>query len=45
MPSWHFKHITDDVLPALRARGVTEEQITQMTVTNPRDIFERQGAY
>lgn len=45
MPNWHFLHITNDVLPALRAKGVTEDQITQMMVTNPREIFERQGTY
>lgn len=45
MPDWHFRHITDDILPALRAKGVTEEQIQQMMVANPRAIFERQGAY
>ncbi len=45
MPNWHFLHITKDILPALRAKGVTEEQIRTMTVDNPRRIFERQGAY
>lgn len=44
-PQWNFRHICDDVIPALRARGVTEEQIQQMTADNPRRIFERQGAY
>jgi phosphotriesterase-related protein len=45
MPKWHFLHITNDILPALREQGVTEEQITTMLVENPRKIFERQGAY
>lgn len=45
MPDWHFRHITDDILPALRTRGVTEDQIQQMMVANPRAIFERQGGY
>ncbi len=45
VPNWHFKHISNDVLPALRAAGVTDEQITQMTVGNPRRVFEAQGAY
>jgi len=35
-PNWHFRHISDDVLPALREQGVTEEQITTMMVDNPR---------
>ena len=45
MPRWHFLHIPDDVVPALRAEGVSAEQIRQMTVDNPRRIFEAQGAY
>ncbi|MEV4798612.1 phosphotriesterase-related protein [Nonomuraea sp. NPDC049421] len=38
-PRYHLLHISQDVLPALRARGVTEEQIHQMLVGNPRRIF------
>jgi phosphotriesterase-related protein len=45
MPNWHYLHIHDDVLPALRRHGVTEEQITTMLVDNPRRIFERRGGY
>jgi phosphotriesterase-related protein len=45
MPNWHFLHITRDILPALRRRGVSEEQIQTMLVENPRRVFERQGAY
>jgi len=44
-PNWHYLHIAKDVLPALRQRGVTDEQIRTMLVDNPRKIFERQGAY
>ena len=44
-PNWHFLHISHDVLPALRARGVTEAQITQMLVANPRNIFENTQPY
>ncbi|TLF73910.1 phosphotriesterase family protein [Nocardia cyriacigeorgica] len=39
VPNWNFTHISDDVLPALRERGVTEEQITTMLVDNPRRYF------
>ena len=39
-PKWHYNHIPDDILPALRKAGVTEEQIDQMLVKNPRAIFE-----
>jgi len=45
LPNWHFNHVFDDVLPALRSKGVTDEQIDAMLVTNPRRIFERQGSY
>ena len=40
-PDWHFLHIENDVLPALRERGVTDEQIDQMLVHTPQDFFER----
>jgi phosphotriesterase-related protein len=45
MPRWHYLHISRDVLPALRERGVTDEQIDQMLVDNPRRIFDVTGAY
>lgn len=45
LPNWHYLHIHNDVLPALREHGVTEEQITTMLVDNPRAIFSHGGAY
>jgi phosphotriesterase-related protein len=45
VPNWHFLHIHHDVLPALRDASVTQEQIDQMLVENPRRIFEHGGAY
>jgi phosphotriesterase-related protein len=39
-PLWHYNHISDDILPALRKAGVTDDQIEQMLVRNPRAIFE-----
>ena len=45
LPKWSYTHILDDVLPALRARGVTEHQIRQMLMENPRRIFEHAGPY
>jgi len=45
LPNWHYLHIHNDVIPALRKRGVTEAQIHTMMVANPRQIFETQGAY
>ncbi|RSN62645.1 phosphotriesterase-related protein [Amycolatopsis sp. WAC 04182] len=44
-PNWHFLHITRDVLPALRERGVSERDMTTMLVDNPRRFFEHGGAY
>jgi phosphotriesterase-related protein len=38
-PSWHYRHLFDDVLPALRERGVTDDQIETMLVINPRRYF------
>jgi phosphotriesterase-related protein len=39
-PKWHYNHISDDILPALRKAGVSEAHIDQMLVKNPRAIFE-----
>ena len=39
-PHWHYNHISDDILPALRAAGVTAAHIAQMLVHKPRVIFE-----
>ena len=39
LPNWIYTHISDDVLPALRERGVTDEQITTMLADNPRRYF------
>ena len=38
-PSWHYEHLFDDVLPALRERGVTQQQLDAMLVDNPRRYF------
>ena len=46
MPQWNYLHITKDVIPALKAKGVTDEQIKAMLVDNPRKIFEQpRGSY
>lgn len=45
LPRWHFLHIHNDVIPALLEQGVTDEQIHQMLIENPRKIFETQGGY
>ncbi|HTS31895.1 MAG TPA: hypothetical protein VMH81_38760 [Bryobacteraceae bacterium] len=40
LPRWHYLHIHNDVIPALKGQGVTDEQIHTMLVENPRRIFE-----
>jgi phosphotriesterase-related protein len=42
-PNWHYTHIHDDVLPALRDRGVSDAQIATMLVDNPRRYFAHAG--
>jgi phosphotriesterase-related protein len=44
LPNWHYLHVHRDVLPALREQGVTDEQIRQMLVDNPRRYFETRDA-
>ncbi|WP_033341533.1 phosphotriesterase family protein [Catenuloplanes japonicus] len=41
LPNWHYGHLHEVVLPALRAAGVTREQLTTMLVDNPRRYFTR----
>jgi phosphotriesterase-related protein len=43
LPQWHYLHIGQEVLPYVRERGVTEEQITAMLTGNPRRLFETAG--
>ena len=45
LPRWNYFHILKDVIPALRRKGVTSEQLDIMLVQNPREIFSRRGAY
>ena len=45
LPRWNYLHIHNDVIPALKAAGVTEEQLDTMLVENPRKIFEVTGGY
>ena len=45
MPHWHYLHISEDVIPALLEKGVSEAQITTMLVDTPRRFFEPKGAY
>jgi phosphotriesterase-related protein len=43
--NWRWTYISDTVLPALRARGVSEDDITRMLVDNPRTVLEGGSAY
>jgi phosphotriesterase-related protein len=45
LPQWNYLHIHNDVIPALKKSGVTDQQLHTMLVDNPRKIFEHQGAY
>jgi phosphotriesterase-related protein len=45
VPNWHYRHISEDVVPALRAAGVSDDHVAEMTVNNPRRIFEHSGGY
>ena len=40
VPRWNYRHISEDVLPALLERGVSEADVETMLVTNPRRHFE-----
>jgi phosphotriesterase-related protein len=42
--TWKYTHIPLDVIPMLRERGVSDADIEQMTVGNPRAIFETAAA-
>jgi len=45
LPNWHYLHIKNDVIPALQERGVTDDQIEEMLVANPRRYFENVDPY
>lgn len=39
LANWRIDHISKNVLPALKAQGVTDEQIKTMMVDNPKNLF------
>ena len=45
VPNWQYTYIHSGVLPGLRERGVTDDQIEQILMRNPRDFFAQQGTY
>ena len=40
-PDWKITHIHERIIPLLKERGVSDAAIEQMTVKNPRAIFEK----
>ena len=44
LPNWNYLHVQKDVVPALLERGVTQEQVDQMLIGNPRRYFEAGAA-
>ncbi len=45
LAQWNYLHLHNDVLPYVRERGVTEDQITTMLVDVPRRVFEANQPY
>lgn len=43
MPNWHYLHIHNDVIPALKQHGVTDEQLHTMLVDNPAPHLRAAG--
>ncbi len=42
LPNWHYLHIHNDVIPALKARGVTDEQLDHDARRQPaQDLRDR----
>jgi len=44
-PNWNFMHISRDVLPMMRSRGLSEHQIDAMMVDAPRRILDHGPGY
>lgn len=45
LPDWNYRFLLDSVVPMLRERGVSQDDLDQMLVHNPRAIFENVEAY
>jgi phosphotriesterase-related protein len=39
LANWRIDHISQNVVPALKAQGVTDEQVKTMMVDNPKNLF------
>jgi len=40
VPRWNYRHISEDVIPALLEGGASQDDIDMMLVANPRRYFE-----
>lgn len=45
LPNWHYRHISEAVLPALNKLGVGPTEIETMLVANPRRLLTPVGPY
>jgi phosphotriesterase-related protein len=43
--TWRWTYLSDEVLPVMRARGISDAQIATMLVDNPRRILEGGAPY
>jgi phosphotriesterase-related protein len=39
LSNWTIDHVSKDIIPALKAQGVTDDQIKTMMVDNPKNLF------
>lgn len=39
LSKWTIDHVSKDIIPALKAQGVTDDQIKTMMVDNPKNLF------
>jgi phosphotriesterase-related protein len=39
LSKWTIDHVSKDIIPALKAQGVTDDQIDTMMVENPKNLF------
>jgi phosphotriesterase-related protein len=39
LADWRVDHVSKDIIPALKAKGVTDDQINTMMVENPKNLF------
>jgi phosphotriesterase-related protein len=41
VPKWNYRHISEQVIPALLERGLTDDDIDAILVRNPRRYFDK----